>query len=245
MGDSEPRSQQVSRRRFIGTGSAGMLAAGLGGSLLGAEQPAAASTIPAAPPGAREALRLLREGNCRWVSGRPVHPHQSVAWRHHVVGHQNPFATVISCIDSRVPPELVFDRGLGDLFVVRTGAQTLDEGVVLGSIEFGPVNYAPARLMLVLGHQRCGAVEAAIKVIESGGRAPGHIQAVVNALRPAYRLAVRQHGDLVDNMTRAQTRLAVQRLRLDPPLRKLIAHDGLVIVGGHYLLDSGVVQLLD
>jgi carbonic anhydrase len=155
-----------------------------------------------------------------------------------------PFATVISCIDSRVPPELVFDRGLGDMFVVRTGAQALDERVVLGSIEFGPVNYASARLMLVLGHQRCGAVEAAIKVIESGGRAPGHIQAVVNALRPAYRVAARQHGDLLDNMIRAQTRLAVQRLKLDRPLRKLIESEGLVIVGGHYLLDSGAVQLI-
>jgi carbonic anhydrase len=153
---------------------------------------------------------------------------------------QSPFATVICCIDSRVPPEVVFDAGLGDLFAIRTGAQTLDEQVVLGSIEFGPVNYSTAKLMFVLGHQDCGAVSAAIKVIESGGRAPGHIQAVVDALRPAYRIAKPQPGHLLDNMIRAQTRLTVQRLRRDPVLRKL----DLLIVGGRYDLYAGLVEII-
>jgi carbonic anhydrase len=96
------------------------------------------------------------QGNERWVRGRPRHPHQSVAWREHVAAHQEPFATVVSCIDSRVPPELVFDRGLSDLFVIRTGAQTLDNLVVLGSVEFGPNAYPSARLIFVLGHDRDG-----------------------------------------------------------------------------------------
>ena len=241
---SGPDQREMSRRGFVAAGSGALLAGGLAGTgLIGSATAAAGEQAPAVP-GPRAALRLLMAGNRRWVTGRAVHPHQSVAWRHHVAPHQEPFAVVVSCIDSRVPPEIVFDRGLGDMFIIRTGAQTLDGRVVLGSIEYGPVAYPSARLMVVLGHQRCGAVEAAIKVITGGGRAPGDIQALVNALRPAYRAAVGQPGDLLDNMVRAQTRLAVQRLKADRLLRHLIATEGLMIVGGHYLLDSGEVQLL-
>ncbi|HBW17808.1 MAG: carbonic anhydrase [Streptosporangiaceae bacterium] len=202
------------------------------------EQPEPYPTSPAA------ALELLMQGNERWVAGQPRHPHQSIAWRHEVAGHQDPFATIVSCIDSRVPPELIFDRGIGDLFVIHTGAQALDELVVLGSVEFGPSGYRSVRLIVVLGHQRCGAVQAAISAIETGQPAPGHIQAVVDALRPAYHASAGQPGDQVDNMVRAQTRLTVERLRDDPLLRELIVTDGLTIVGGHYDLDSGVVQLI-
>ena len=235
----------MTRRKFAGiAGAAGLAAASLTNT--GATRALAASAGQAyqGTPGPREALQLLMEGNWRWSRGMATHPRQSVQWRWHVAGHQDPFATVISCIDSRVPPEIVFDRGLGDMFTIRTGAQTLDEQVVLGSIEFGPFNYSSARLMFVLGHQKCGAVSAAIEVIESGGRAPGHIQAVVDALRPAYHAAKPQPGDLADNMTRAQIRLSVDRLKRDPLLRKLITADGLMIVGGHYDLRSGLVEII-
>jgi carbonic anhydrase len=183
-------------------------------------------------------------GNRRWVEGRAEHPRQSVRWRQQVAPHQDPMAVVLSCVDSRVPPELVFDRGLGDMFVIRTGAQVLDRKVVLGSIEFGPVNYAATRLVLVLGHSGCGAVSAAISVLSSGGRAPGHIQAVVDALRPAYQAALGQQGDLMDNMIRAQTRLTVDRMKRDRPLRDLVTGDGLLIAGAHYELATGVVSLI-
>ena len=219
-------------------GGAGLLAAGLAGGRATSALAASADEASRQVPGPRAALRLLIEGNRRWARGRPRHPHQSVAWRRYVAGHQAPFATVISCIDSRVPPEIVFDRGLGDMFVIRTGAQTLDDQVVLGSIEFGAVFYPSARLMFVLGHQKCGAVAEAIEVIETGDRAPGHIQAVVNALRPAYRVAKPQRGDLLDNMIRAQTWLTVQRLKQDPLLRKQM------IVGGYYNLYSGIVEII-
>ena len=232
----------LGRRGLLrGAGSAGVLA-GLTMGGIGA-RPARADDL-AAPPGPVKALRLLMEGNQRWVSGMAKHPRQSVAWRHQVAHHQNPFATVVSCVDSRVPPEIVFDRGLGDMFVIRTGAQTLDDLVVLGSVEFGPVNYPSARLLFVLGHQGCGAVAAAIRHIQSGIPAPGHIQAVVDALRPAYRLAKRQPGNLLDNTIRAQTRLAVQRLKRDPVLARLIATENLTIIGGHYGLDSGAVRII-
>jgi carbonic anhydrase len=200
------------------------------------EQPAAEG------PGPREALDLLMAGNRRWAEGRAEHPRQSVRWRQQVAPHQDPMAVVLSCIDSRVPPELVFDRGLGDMFVIRTGAQVLDRKVVLGSIEFGPVNYAATRLVLVLGHSGCGAVSAAISVLSSGGRAPGHLQAVVDALRPAYQAALAQPGDLMDNMIRAQVRLTVDKLKRDRTLRDLITSAGLLITGAHYELATGVVS---
>jgi carbonic anhydrase len=245
---SDP-GHRATRRGFIGAaGGASLAATGVlaGGATAAGAAMGAGDEVPAAGarPGPRAALRILLAGNRRWVRGRAKHPRQSVAWRHHLAGHQDPFAVVLSCIDSRVPPELVFDCGLGDMFVVRTGAQTLDPGVSLGSVEFGPVKFASTRLILVLGHSECGAVSAAIPLIRDGGRAPGHIQAVVDALRPAYHVAVRERGNLLDNMIRAQTRLTVARLQRDPVLCQLIATDGLVVAGGHYDLYSGVVRII-
>ena len=245
MTPPERRHAPLSRRGFIGAaGSTGIAAAALAGGGL-ASTAARASDMPGEPNPATPAaaLKLLMQGNERWARGRR-HPHQSVARRHAVARHQAPFATVLSCIDSRVPPEIVFDRGLGDMFVIRTGAQTLDNGVVLGSVEFGPQGFPSSRLIFVLGHTRCGAVTGAITAIQTGRPAPGHIQAVVNALRPAYRAAIGQPGDLEDNMIRAQTKLTVRRLQKVPLLRRLIVTDGLRIVGGHYNLDTGVVQII-
>jgi carbonic anhydrase len=245
-------SPGVSRRGFMGV--AGGVAAGAGLAVTGqaSQSPADAATAlkvaehpaPGRQLSPRDALRLLMQGNRRWVCGDLLHPHQSVARRRAVAEHQDPFATVVSCIDSRVPPEIVFDRGIGDLFVIRTGAQALDSQVVLGSIEFGPNGYPSARLIVVLGHQRCGAVIAAISAIEGGVPAPGHIQSVVNALRPAYRVAVGQPGDLVENMVRAQVRLTVRRLQNDELIAELIAKEGLLVVGGRYDLNSGRVEII-
>jgi carbonic anhydrase len=241
-------TQPLSRRRLIRL--AGL--AGGAGLVTTHAPPAAAVAAPAAeadtlaesrPANPREALQLLLAGNRRWVSGCARHPHQSIARRQTVATGQSPFAVVFSCIDSRVPPELVFDRGLGDVFVVRTGAQSVDD-IALGSVEFGPAEFG-TQLIVVLGHQRCGAVTATIEAIRhGGGQAPGHIQAVVNALRPAYQVAVAMPGDLVDNMVRAQTKLTVARLTADPLLAERIRAGALMVVGGRYDLDTGRVDLV-
>ena len=245
MDAETPETPAMGRRKLAGiAATAALAAAGLTDAGAGRALAASDEQEYLGTPGPEEALRLLMEGNRRWSRGRPRHPHQSIPWRWHVARRQDPFATVFSCVDSRVPPEIVFDRGIGDMFTIRTGAQALDEGVVLGSIEFGPYNYCSARLMFVLGHQQCGAIAAAIEVIESGCRAPGHIQAVVDALKPAYYVAKPQPGCLIDNMTRAQTRLTVQRLKRDPLLRELINTSGLKIVGGYYYLRSGLVEII-
>ncbi len=240
MRDETSIVMPLSRRRFLRS-------AGLGVAATAAEPFAAAaiasasSTVASVRP--HQALKLLISGNRRWVTGRVKHPHQSVARRIELRHVQHPFATVFSCIDSRVPPELVFDRGIGDLAVIRTGAQVLDQGVVLGSVEFSP-DHLGTPLILVMGHQRCGAVSAAIHTIQTGGTAPGHIQSIVDALRPAYDVAIKQTGDLVDNMVRAQTKLTVARLRTDPLLRKFIAKGELHVAGGYYSLDTGRVTII-
>lgn len=246
----------VTRRSFFGSaggvaagtalagGLAGGLAVGAAGRAIADQAPPDAETPPHARPGPREALRILLAGNRRWVRGCAQHPRQSPWWRHHLAHQQHPFAVVVSCIDSRVPPELVFDCGLGEILTVRTGAQTLDQRVVLGSIEYGPVTFGSARLIVVLGHGGCGAVSDAIKVISSGGRAPGHIQAVVDALRPAYHVAIREPGNLLENMIRAQTRLTVRRLHRDRLLRDFVARKGLMIVGAHYHMQTGAVTMV-
>ena len=200
----------------------------------------ASSEAPITPD---QALTLLIAGNERWSSGQVTHPYRSVERRIALREGQHPFAAIFSCIDSRLPPEVVFDQGIGDLAVIRTGAQVLDEGVVLGSLEFSP-DHLGTPLILIMGHQRCGAVNAAIHTIESGGTAPGHIQAIVDALRPAYDVAVDEAGDLVDNMVRAHTKLTVERIRTDPVIEEFLGRGELVVAGAYYSLDTGAVSII-
>ena len=158
-----------------------------------------------------------------------------------MVKGQKPFAVVFSCIDSRVRPRSS-STALGDVFTTRTGAQTVDD-VVLGSVEFGP-DEEGTQLIFVLGHQSCGAVKAAIESIRTNTTAPGHVRAVVDALRPACAVAVRQRGDLVDNMVRAQIKLTVAQLKHEPGLAEKIRAGRLMIVGGRYSLTTGRMEII-
>jgi carbonic anhydrase len=193
-------------------------------------------------PTPEQVLRQLAEGNRHWVTGRLTHPHQTVARRLTVAEAQHPLATVFGCIDSRVPPEIVFDLGVGDLFVVRTAAQTND-GLVQGAVEYG-AEEAVTPLVVVMGHQRCGAVTLAVDVLNGCATAPDHLEDVVEALRPAYELARPIPGDQVDNTVRAQIRLTVEQLRADTFLRPLIHAHRMHVIGAYYSLDSGIVDFL-
>lgn len=198
-------------------------------------------------PGHTDPLEALKAGNARFAGGQMTHPHQSPSRRAELAGDQDPMAIVFSCIDSRVPPEIVFDQGLGDLFVVRTGAQDYD-ALIEGSIEYGAVmDHTP--LMVVLGHQRCGAVTAAVKSLEQHNPAPARLADVVEALKPAYLRAkqARQNSldDLIEGTIRAQIQLTVNALRADPPLASNTERNELRIVGAYYTLDTGVVSWLE
>jgi carbonic anhydrase len=178
-------------------------------------------------------------------------PHQDLAWRKGLVEVQSPFAVIFSCIDSRVPPELVFDQGLGDLFVVRTAAPTLDD-LVLGSIQYGPLaNKTPTPLVVVMGHQGCGAVKAAVTYWSSDPKPslPGSLNTVVQALKNAYTQAVAQAKTtdtnvLVEATARAQTALTVAALRENAAFKPVIASGNLVVQGAYYSLATGVVEWL-
>jgi carbonic anhydrase len=188
-----------------------------------------------------EAISKLKEGNGRYTSGNMQHPSQTAERRTELAKSQHPFAIILSCSDSRVPPEIVFDEGLGDLFIVRVAGNVLnDEG--LGSIEYG-VDILGARLIVVLGHQKCGAVDAAMKTIAAKGKAAGHIQSLVTAIKPVVEATPK--GDL-ETTTKANVKHVVDALRSSTPILKARVDSGDVqVIGGYYTLDSGAVTFLE
>jgi carbonic anhydrase len=188
-----------------------------------------------------EAISKLKEGNGRYTSGSLQHPGQSTERRTELAKTQHPYAAIVSCSDSRVPPEIVFDQGLGDLFVVRVAGNVInDEG--LGSIEY-TVDHLGTRLILVLGHQRCGAVDAARETIAAKGKAPGHIQSLVTAIKPAVEATAK---DDLETTVKANVKDVVQALRSSTPILKAKVDSGEIqVIGGYYSLDTGAVTFLD
>jgi carbonic anhydrase len=188
---------------------------------------------------ADEALARLTEGNRRYRSGKPRRRHRDPRRRNEVASAQHPIAAVLGCADSRVPPEIVFDQGLGDLFVVREAGNVADDHG-LASLEYA-VEHLGVRLIVVLGHERCGAVSAAV----SGSTAHGHLETLLDALRPAVVHAKAQPGDPVDNGVRANVARVVEDLRASKPVLASKVHDGsLKVVGARYDLETGAAELL-
>lgn len=184
-------------------------------------------------------VQKLIDGNKRYVDGKPSHPNQTLERRGHVAKGQHPFAVVVSCSDSRVPPEIVFDQGIGDLFVVRVAGNIVDDAG-LGSIEYA-AEHLHVSLIVVLGHERCGAVEAVVK----GGEAPGHIESLVEAIRPAVEKAKGEPGDLAENAMRTNVKMVVGHLKASKPILEHLVHNGtLLVVGARYDLDDGMVTLM-
>jgi len=187
-----------------------------------------------------QALTQLMRGNERFVAGWPDHPNQSARRRHEVFeAGQQPYATILTCSDSRVPPEIIFDQGLGDLFVIRVAGNVLDD-VILGTIEYA-VEHLHTPLVMVLGHDKCGAVTAAVE----HGRINNHVQAVVDALQAAILMAEGQEGDRVSTTIDANIRYAVKTLHAsEPVLMGACAAGQLRIVGARYNLETGEVKVM-
>lgn len=239
------RAGRPDRRAVLVGGLASVTVALAGCSATSAATPAASSTATteARPTTPAAAFARLMEGNKRWVSGDLQHPDRDPERRELVAQEQEPFGSILACIDSRVPPELIFDTGLGDLYVMRTGGEAI-EPVVTGSVEYGPMT-SGTPLVVVLGHQRCGAVEAAYKSLRDNNPLPGNLQAIVKALQPAYEQAVKEGGaDPVDTMARAQVKLTAADLRSNADLAPLVAKGALAVVGAYYSLDTGKVEVL-
>jgi carbonic anhydrase len=215
-----------------------------------------------------EAISKLKEGNSRFAAGNMQHPHESGDERSYMATNsyenagmtflgmsaeqaakrrtelaksQHPFAIIVSCSDSRVPPEIVFDQGLGDLFIFRVAGNVIDDHG-LGSIEYA-VDHLNVRLIVVLGHQSCGAVQAAKETIAAKGKAPGHIESLVRAIKPAAEATAK---DDLDKTIKANVKHVVQGLRSSTPILKAKVDSGDVrVIGCYYSLDTGSVSFLD
>ncbi|WBO65853.1 carbonic anhydrase [Streptomyces camelliae] len=190
---------------------------------------AAPTLHPATPSTPAAVLGELLAGNARYAAGRPRRPHGGPA-------RPRPCAVIVGCVDSRVPPELVFDQGLGDLLCLSTVGQVLDEAV-LGSVQYG-VQELGIPLVLVLGHERCGAVAATLEHLRTGAAVPGHLELLVAEIAPAARRTRGLDGDWAEHTMRAHTAWVRDVIRADP------AFGSAGVEAGRFDLGTGVVSLL-
>ncbi len=237
-----------SRREFLGTLS--LTAAGASG-LFGSTSALSSDvkTGPAAPLPTNlspdQALTLLEQGNKEFLSGERRNEFTSAQRRLDLANGQAPFAAYVTCSDSRVPPELLFGRGLGELFIIRNAGNTVDT-VALGSIEYA-VGVLGVPLVVVMGHESCGAVKAALDVVNKNATFPGSIGRMVEPIIPAVLSSRGQEGDELDNAVRANVKRVVNQLRnqTDPLMQKPLAEGRLKIVGARYDLNTGEVNFFD
>ncbi|MCC5664509.1 carbonic anhydrase [Nostoc sp. CHAB 5784] len=215
----------------IGTG---VLTAGLGSKLLAAEKkaPAEDEITP------DKALQELLDGNDRFVKRKRRNPNQTYSRLVEVAKGQKPFASILGCADSRVPSEIVFDQGLGDLFVCRV-AGNIATPEEIGSLEFGSLVLG-SKVIMVVGHERCGAVDAAIK----GAQVPGQIGSLLAAIKPSVESSKGESGDKLENACKANIAAQVEKLKSSSVLSELIKAEKLKIVGAYYDLDTGKISVV-
>jgi len=189
---------------------------------------------------ADKALARLMDGNRRYTRHKEQHPDESLARRKELEGSQHPFAVILSCSDSRVPPELIFDQGLGDLFVIRVAGNIAADDE-LGSIEYA-VEHLHTKLIMVLGHEKCGAITAAVE----GANEAGHLKSLISAIQPSVEETRNFPGDKIHNCVLANARRVARQIReSEPVLRKLLQQEGAKVVAADYALDSGLVTAID
>lgn len=239
------KGNDISRRTFFRQACGGTLALAGSLGLLPVVFAAEGKKTTLTPD---EALAILKEGHARFLADKPTLSPQDHERRLEIARTQTPFAVVVSCSDSRVPPELLFNCGLGELFIVRNAGNTVDT-VALGSIEYA-VMVLGVPLVLVLGHERCGAVDAALAVVEKNATYPGSLGQMIEPIIPAVLKARSAGGlegeDLLDAAVRENVRRVVARLRNSEPVLLEPLHAGkLKIVGARYDLDDGTVDFFD
>lgn len=203
-------------------------------------------TVEPARPGLTpdEALELLRSGNAAFITDAPYRAANDRARRLEIAAGQHPFVVLVGCSDSRVSPELLFGRGLGELFIVRVAGNTVDLAA-LGSIEYAVAELG-VPLVVVLGHERCGAVAAAVEVVETNATFPGRIGNMIEPIIPAVLAAREQEGDLLANAVVANVRRVAGGLSAASTLlAERVEAGALRIVGANYDLEDGVVEFLD
>jgi len=195
---------------------------------------------PASILSANQALQRLLAGNARFVAHKQRHPDESVPRRRQLVSGQHPFAVILGCADSRVPPELLFDEGLGDLFVIRVAGNIVDDAI-LGSIEYA-IEHLGTKLIVVLGHEKCGAVSAAL----ASENASGHLSALISAIRPSVLATAASPGDRIHNCVVDNVRRVARQIReSEPVLREATQRGGVKVIAADYELDTGKARVFD
>ncbi len=189
---------------------------------------------------AEETLNHLLRGNDRFAAGELTHPHQTVDRRSEVVKGQRPSACILTCSDSRTPPEIIFDQGIGDIFIVRTAGNVADEAAI-GSMEIAVKEFS-VPLIMILGHQYCGAIKLAIENPD----VEGHISSIIRRIKPAVTSALGQLGDIMDVVAQENVRNVVFQLKQSQPILAGKINEGkLKVVGAYYWLDDGKVEIID
>ncbi len=233
-----------SKRLFLKLVAASALGAGIAGAT-GRTAFAAKVKMPPLPENVMmpdAALERLVAGNARYVAGQST-PLNFSNDRAALVSGQNPYASILSCSDSRVGPEFCFDEQRGDLFVARVAGNYLTTDFVATLEYAAAVLHTP--LIMVLGHESCGAVRAAIDSVDNNTQFPGHIQSMASALAPAVRAAKTLPGERFENVVRMNVIRNVDKLRKQPPiLSRLVAKGKVLVVGGVYSLKTGKVDLV-
>jgi carbonic anhydrase len=212
-----------------------------------AEQPLSTSvnTEPHHPPGAGEALARLKKGNRRFMDDKSRHAHERASWRSLLVETQKPFATVLGCSDSRVPPELIFDAGFGDLFTIRVAGNIIAEDVI-GSVQYA-VAHLHTPLVVVLGHEGCGAVSAAVEELLDKPTEPEHIEALLQLIKPGLKgLDLNlERAALLRAAVEANVRWSMRQLSTAPEGARALRERLVSLAGGVYELATGRVRFLD
>lgn len=187
-------------------------------------------------------LDVLKAGNEHFVHHKNAFPHLDKARMLEEVSGQHPIATVVSCSDSRVPVELIFDRGIGDLFVIRTAGNSLDDDMTMGSLEYA-VEHLHTKLIIIVGHEKCGGITAAISN-HSEGKEPKEISSLIETLRNGVKPFVGKTENL-DDAIHYNVNHQIQKILQNPELKELIEKGELKVVGGYYHLNNGKVDILN
>jgi carbonic anhydrase len=221
-------------------------AAGVAGAALTGLPPAAAGPPDPAPfpTNGAEALERLKAGNARFAAGKSHHSHEAADWRKRLVEGQKPFATILGCSDSRVPTELVFDQGFGDLFVVRVAGNVIADDVI-GSMAYAGLHLRTP-LFVVMGHAGCGAVAAAVEVMQKKAKEPERIEALLKLIEPGLKeldLSL-PRAALIDAAVEANVRWSLRQLTGIPAARAAVEQNQCVFVGAVYDLNAGEVRFL-
>lgn len=224
----------VSRRNLLKLGSgavgAAILTAGLGKGAHWAQTQPATSQGDMAP---EQALQELLDGNKRFVENKRKNPNQTMTRIQEVAKGQKPFASILSCSDSRVPAEIIFDQGFGDLFVVRN-AGNIATPEEIGSLEFGTL-VLKTKVLMVIGHKNCGAVQATI----DGKAVPGQIASIIDVIKPAIKPNQSLEESVISNV-----KLVITRLEASPVISELIKDKKLTVAGAYYDLDTGRIRVV-